>query len=209
MADTRTFGTMVARINREIRRDGLTADVKDAIVDAIHYYEGERFSFNETSAVVVTTASSPYLSSLPSGLIQLDEVEIDQGGSRHHLDPWPYERLTAADNGNSTGPPYQYALYQGNMRLYPVPDQAYSIHLSYQVELSEVSASASAGATNAWMTDAEALIRSRAKALVFAHRLRNTKEAAVMENVANGELQKIKQRDRGRVAHGKVVKTRF
>jgi len=209
MADNRTFGTMVSRISREIRRDGLTADIKDSIVDAIAYYESERFSFNETSSVVTTTTNDPYLSSLPAGLISLDKVELDQGGSRFPVQQRSYQWMTDIDSGNSFGPPYQYALYQGNMRLYPVPDQAYSVHLSYQVELSEVSASATSTVTNAWMTEAEPMIRSRAKGLIFAHRLRNHVEARAMEILADQEHDRLKLKTLGKVTQGRVEKTAF
>lgn len=209
MADNRNFGTMVARIAREIRRDNLTADIKDSIVDSIHYYENERFSFLETSSVAITTASEPYLSGLPAGLISLDKAELDNGGSRYPLDPRPYDWITDIDTGNSNGPPYDYALYKGNMRLYPVPDQAYSIHLSYQVQLTEVSASATSTATNSWMTDAEAMIRCRAKGLIFAHRLRNRAEAQAMDYLAEQEHDKLKSKDAGMVATGRITKTAF
>ena len=209
MADTRNFGTMVSRIDREIRRDNLTADIKDSIVDAIRHYENERFSFNEQSSVVVTTASSPYLSALPAGIISLDRVELDQGGSRYPVDPKSYTWITDVDNGNSLGPPYDYALYQGNMRMYPVPDQAYSIHLSYQVQLTEVSASATSTATNAWMTVAEPIIRSHAKGLIFLHRLRNQSEAQAMEYIASKEHKRLKSKDSGKTTTGNIVKTDF
>lgn len=209
MADNRNFGTMVSRIAREIRRDNLTADIKDSIVDAIRYYENERFSFLEASSVVTTTASDPYLSALPAGLISLDKAELDNGGSRYPLAPASYDWITDIDNGNSNGPPYDYALYKGNMRLYPVPDQAYSIHLSYQVQLTEVSASATATATNAWMTDAEPMIRSRAKGLVFANRLRNRAEAQAMDYMAEQEHDRLKSKDAGLVSTGRITKTAF
>lgn len=209
MADGRDFGTMVERMGRELRRDNLTTEIKEAIVDSIRYYENERFSFNETSSVVITTANDPYLSSLPAGLLSVDRAELDQGGSRYPLSQQSYEWMTSTDNGNSTGPPYDYALYQGGMRLYPVPDQAYSVHLSYQVQLTEVSASATSTATNAWMTDAEPLIRSHAKGLVFLHRLRNPNDAKYMEYMAEKEYNRLKSKDAGKVARGAVTKTRF
>ncbi len=209
MADTRTFGTMVSRIARELRRDNLTADIKDSIVDAIRYYENERFSFLETASVVTTTASDPYLSSLPAGLLSLDKVELDNGGSRYPVDPKTYDWITDIDTGNSNGPPYDYALYKGNMRLYPVPDQAYSIHLSYQVQLTEISASATSTATNSWVTKAEPMIRCRAKGLVFANRLRNMKDAQAMEYMAEQEHDKLKAKDTGLVTTGRITKTAF
>ena len=209
MADNRNFGTMVNRMARELRRDNLTADIKDSIVDAIHFYENERWSWQETSSVVTTTANSPYLSSLPAGIISLDKVQLDNGGSRYPINARSNDWITDVDNGNSFGPPYDYALHQGNMRLYPVPDKAYSAHLTYQVQLTEVSASASSTATNAWMTDGEAMIRAHAKSLVFAHRLRNVQEAQVMSSVAEREHDRLKAKDRGLVATGKVTKTSF
>jgi hypothetical protein len=65
--------------------------------------------------------------------------------------------------------PYYYAYYKQNIRLYPIPDAVYTITLAYVYKLTALS---DGGDSNAWTTDAEELIRCRAKADLYGHLLK-------------------------------------
>lgn len=210
MADNRTFGTMITRIGREIARDGLTADIRDAIVDAILHYEDERFYFNEGSSVAVTTANDPYLSSIPGNIIDIDSVWIDLSGtSKVQISREFASDIEALDDGNEFGQPDRWTIYKNTVRFYPAPDTARTAHFKGQVALTEVSASATTTATNAWMTDAEKMIRAKAKSILYTHRIRNLQVAAFMEAAAESSRRKIAGKTVDKVSTGKVKKTRF
>lgn len=211
MADSRTFGTMVTRIKREIRREGITADIKDAIVDAILFYEDERFYFNESSAVAVMSAGDPYLSSVPGNILEIDSVWMDlSGSSRVHLSgPVLHAEIEAVDDGQTTGQPDEWAQYKNTVRFYPIADTARTAHFKGKVALTEITASASSGATNAWMTDAEQMIRAKAKSNIYAHRIKNVESAAVMEAAAGASRKRLAAKTVDKVSTGKISKTRF
>lgn len=209
MADVRTLGTMITRIEREIKRDGITADIRDAIVDAIDSYESERFYFNEGSAKAVTTASSPFLSSVPGNIISIDSLTMDFSGSRIPLRHSDAVEIDEIDDGVAVGQPTDWGYYKDMIRFYPTPDVAYTAHIKGQIELIEVSASASTGATNAWVTDAEAMIRAKAKAIIFLHRLRNEQQSFFMEGAAEAARRRLLNKTYEKLATGRITKTDF
>ncbi len=206
------FGTMQERIRREIKRDGLTADIKAAIDSSIRFYNEDRFFFNEQSGSANTVTDQPTVT-LPSGLIEIDNVKVYQsdatGAPQTPLVQRTIVDIDNRDDGNEKGEPQEYALYNELMRVLPVPDKVYPLKFLFKEELNDVSASASDAATNAWMTDGEVLIRSRAKHYVFLHNLRNMEEAAKMKGAARDEWESLKTASKGRLSTGKLVRTRF
>ena len=101
-----------------------------------------------------------------------------------------------------------WAIRGDNIHLWPVSDKNYALIESYMQEL-DVSASASAATTNAWLTHGEKLIRSKAKADLFLHVLRNPVMAAAMEIEAGKEEQRLISETTKRVATGSIKKTPF
>jgi len=205
------FGDMIDRISGYIRRDGITGDVRDAIIKAISFYEGDRFHFNEGEASATTAAGTP-LYTLPLDYREADTFKITKSdGYSYVLKPVTYQYINELDiNQNSGwGEPTVYATYRDQLRLYPVPDQAYTLELSYQKDLTEVSASSSTAATNAWMSDGANLIEAKAMAYLFRYRLRNFQAAHEFDQEAMNERNRLKQKANRQIATGFFRKTWF
>lgn len=185
-----TLATMKARISRDLARPDFTSssqDIADAITTAIEAYQNTRFRFSDTtpnapptfntvaSRYIYTSADNANIGSV----LKLDYVLIQIGNILQ-----PLSRVTAEDvkiyNQVTTmqGQPSSYA-YEGNqLLLAAVPSDVWLITLGL---FKLVAAPASDGeANNPWMTDAELLIRSRAKYEIAVHRLRNPTMAAAM-----------------------------
>ena len=104
-------------------------------------------------------------------------------------------------------PAEKFAIQDQQLRLWPIPDDSYRLTMAYLRDLTEISASATAGATNAWMTDGEELIRMRANADVlentigspeaFAEADRKTQREVVVYNSLKRAANR--QRSSGRV----------
>lgn len=213
-----TYGTMQDRIADELNRSDLTSQIQLAIKSAIEHYESDRFYFNEKVATTTTTASSQWVTQ-PTDMVELDTLAITNGSYKYTLNPRTYNYLEEIDNGNGTytGAPEDYAVYQEQYRLYPVPDATYTLTQSYIYRLSDLSATAD---TNAWVTVGEQLIRYRAKADLMVNVLDDdAAKARLMAMAQMGKefftpeeemaYRKLKRNTTQRISSGKIRGTYF
>lgn len=158
-----TFGRMVARIREDINRGSdFDARIKQSIVDAIRFYRTKRLGFNIKRARALLTSDTEIVS-LPLDWIEADFLRLEDDGSREPMEEVTYDWMEDEGlNDDIRGRPTKYAIQHRELRLYPIPDRSYTLVLSFQYDLQNVSLSASDGETNAWMTEAEELIRKRA-----------------------------------------------
>lgn len=165
-----TYLTMRTRIQNELVRTDIDARINEAIVTAIQHWERERFFFNEARTTLVTVADQENYSTsdgVPTGLVGIDTLKITVNGNLYPLTLRSYAEIeNKKTNLSFTGWPYEYAYYQEDLWPYPIPNASLTLVMSYIARLPEISLSATNAATNAWMVDAEALIRSRAKAII-------------------------------------------
>ena len=185
-----TMTIMKARIADELARDDLTSQIAYAITDAIGAYQDERFFFNESRAVTITTvANQEFYTSSDSatfGTIQkIDYVKLYNGNQPFDLEAMlPSEIESSSTNGTSTGTPWGYCYYSESIRFYPVPDAVYTVRMG--ASILRAAPATDGEASNPWMTHAERLIRSRAKLELALHVLKdpdlaNTMKAGVVE----------------------------
>lgn len=191
-----TLGYMKARIARELARNNLTAQIADAINDAIAAYADERFRFSDINpgapptfnTVVGQTVYSAADNANISTAYKIDYVLINVGTATvqylERREPKDI-KLYLQQNNTMTGVPSDYA-YEGNsLILAPSPAAVYLVTLGLFLNVA-----APAGddvLNNPWMTDAERLIRSRAKFEIATHVTRNAKMAQAMSPNAPGD----------------------
>lgn len=159
------LGEMTRRIREDLDRgSNFDARIKRAIETAIRFYKNRRFGFNLKRAYAVLTSGNEYVS-LPTDWVEADFLQLQRNDDRYPMQEVTYDWIE--DQFGPTdqrGQPYVYAIQHRELRLYPIPDRTYTLMLSFQYELKDVSASASDGTTNAWMTEGEELIRKHAMA---------------------------------------------
>jgi len=164
-----TRAVMKARIADELMRSDLTTQIGYAISDAIANYQSERFWFNESRSITFTTvASTEYYTALSGDvtnakdILKVDYAVITVGSNVSPLD-WiePLEAEDLSNDGSFTGEPYAYSFYNQQIRLYPIPNDAWTVRLAGHIKIAEPDADGDTG--NVWMVEAERLIRSRAK----------------------------------------------
>jgi hypothetical protein len=173
------FGTMVRRIRTDINR-GTTYDqrIKEAICDAIVFYKNKRLGFNTKRARAVLTSGNEVVS-LPTDWLEADFLRLEHGSERDPLTEVTYDWMEdTLRTDTDRGRPRRFAVQHRELRVYQIPDQTYTLVLSFQYELRDVSISASDGATNGWMVDAEQLIRKHAQADVLQNYLSGPEEIA-------------------------------
>lgn len=161
MAD---LATLKARIAREIKRNDLTDEIADAIGDAIKYYQSRRFAFNQVRDDFTTVAGTEFYTPF-TDIGAIDSIVVTVNQRKVRLDQWSFSTLEeVSTTTNTQSQPWAWCWYGEQIRLYPIPDQAYTLTVSY---LQKIAVPATDGDSNAWTEEAEDLIRHAAKARLF------------------------------------------
>lgn len=190
-----TLADMKARIAEEIFRDDLGSAIAREITSAIKFYQRQRFWFDESREIVFPTVPGQefYGSAadvrIPS-LIRIDYVQATQNTRPMTLDMASPEILDLWSGTPSAGPPSSYSYFQGRLRLYPVPNEAYPVRIAahYRVEPPATDTEDD----NPWMNEAEELIRSRAKRNLYLHSLGDQAMGAVMKAAEDEALAALR-----------------
>lgn len=174
-----TLGTMKARIADELARADLTSQIALAITSAIAFYDTRRFWFNETEATFNTVSGTDAYTASDAAfiatLIEDDSMTVTVSGKKSPLRKVPFGEIQAERiDAVPAGPPARYAFYRQRLYVAPVPDAAYALIVFYTAQLG---VPASDGASNAWTTEAEELIRLHAKVDLFENVIRDYPEA--------------------------------
>jgi hypothetical protein len=177
---------MQARIADDLVRDDLAAQIRNAINDAIELQEGERFKFNEKRSRLFTVTGQEYYDLTSPTLLTSAGAAVGTGETILELDDitctvnnWPYrlcprtqQHINEWQSSSYQGQPADYALYGQQLRIWPVPDQAYPLDLNGLARLAPNPLSADSD-TNAWMMDGASIIRAQAKILLYRDILRD------------------------------------
>lgn len=179
-----TLGDMKTRIASELVRPDLTSQIANAITDAIGVYQAVRFRFNETipsNAKFFDTVAgqSIYAAAALADIATIQKFDYLLMKVGITLFKLARETPEVVKLYNQTtqmmGQPGWWA-YEGNeIILAAIPDQVYRIYVG---GFFVAPAPATDNETNnPWMTDAERLIRARAKYEVCINVTRNLKLA--------------------------------
>jgi putative flippase GtrA len=204
---------MKSRIADELARSDLTSQIAYAISDAISFYQNERFVFNESRDITFKTVAGQdfYGVAANAGIPNVwsfDYLILYLGGI-----PWPIKRRTPLEveilnnNGLVSGQPYNYAWYNKQIRLGPVPDGIYTIRFAGLITYAAPASDNEAN--NPWMIDAEKLIRSRAKYELALNVLQDTDMAQIMAAQTTEAFDQLKGAANQLTGTGEVSPTQF
>lgn len=205
------FITMVNRIAAELRRSNLTANIKNAVNDAIDEAAKSRFWFNEMHVNFNTVIGQEYYSDL--GIVEIDDAWYYQNnvanGQKERL--YAVSQLTANDEriGNALGGQMDWiARYGGQIRIRPVPTVAWTVYVDGYGKLSP-SPLVNDADTNAWMTTGEKYVRALAKAYLLRDVIRDYGEAATLEAVAEDLKNQLLEETALKSGTGCIASTQF
>lgn len=202
-----TLAAMKARIAREVRRSNIGTQISEAIDTAIAAYADDRFYFNETRSVSFSTvAGQEFYSATDEESLgrvrKIDYAKLFIGDYPYHLTPETPERMEfLSQNGTQTGQPLTYCYYGRQFRLWPVPVESNTVRLGCVLDIPAPADDAEPN--NPWMTDAERLIRSRAKLELARHVLvDDTQLLSSMEAAADEAFTQLRRRSNNLLQQG-------
>jgi hypothetical protein len=183
-----TLATMKNRIARETTRDDLldSGAIAEEILSAIAFYAPHRFWFNEKRSTVTfdtVIGQTDYAAAanihIPN-LIRMDYATVAYGSGDTAVMTYAQPRDMDILLGNapvSRSRPYRYSYYESVLRLYPEPDQVYPVRIAGVIRIAPPATDDEAG--NAWMTEAEELIRARSKRNLYLNSMIGTEATQV------------------------------
>lgn len=193
-----TLGTMLTRIENEINRSDIDSNIYDAVISAIAFFEPQQFYFNQAApATVTTTADQRYtlLSGISDFLYPLSLRVTDTANQYRYLEPMTFSEIEMMYTSDSiTGFLYNYAVYAERFYWWLIPDAAYTVTVNYIKSLTRPSSSSDTTYTSAWMTDAEAMIRAKAKFYIYSDVLKNNEEAQKFEAISQREKRVLDEK---------------
>lgn len=190
------YGQLQARIADEVLGSPTTAQIQNAIGDAISEYERESFWFNQIRSFGDVTGSVsnfqtvagkefysaddlPVLANFP----HISKISVLAFNNRYALIPRTPQWMDDQSISPSwNGLPTDWTWHSNALRIYPIPNDAYPLIIDATIRFAPLTDSTD---YNPWTNRGEALIRMEAKRLLFVNITRNPTQAAVME----GEIQ--------------------
>lgn len=186
-----TFLSETLRIAKELRRSNITDDIKNAINDAIVEADGDRYFFNEVRGATFLTVPNTEMY-VDMSLSEIDTMYLmynsGPGGTPNvnaRLQIYPVNNQVMNEWTSSgaviIGPPRRYSRTVMNIRLYPIPDQTYTITVDGYRGVTPL---VNDDDSNNWLTQGELYIRALAKRNVLRDIIKDFKEAAVYDAMA-------------------------
>lgn len=210
-----TLATMKTRIANELgQRVDLDSEIATAISDAIGAYVNETFWFNRKRSLTFSTVVDQQdygsaANTLIPGIMKFDYVKLIIGTIVFDLKSVSAEEIEDDTSGSGSHQPWKYTYLNGEIRLYPVPSQVWTVRVAGTISVPGPATDVEAA--NPWMVEAERLIRSRAKWELGMHVLSDTDLAtrsAESVKEALAQLRKISA-TKARVNKGQVVAVEF
>lgn len=206
-----TLAAMIAEIESDTERSDTTA-IRSKISAAIRHYQPTRLFFNESRDVTFTTVIGQteytFASDIGTEFYKIDGVWLTQGTNVYQLRRCDYRALEILLDGNSTSSqPTSFAWIDRQMRLYPEPNDAYTVRVTGHIKLAAPASDAESG--NAWMTEAYDLIMARAKAELYAHRWEDPANAQIMRVAEMDALDRLVGAGAMKIGTGNIRPTQF
>lgn len=210
MADT--LGDILDDMALETRRPRATfgARMLRCVKDAVLMEETNTYWFNDGNTQTFATVASqenygsaansiiPYITDFRNLTIAISSTD------KRDLVKASWEDLQRMnEDGTSTGQPSHYAYAFKQIRLYPIPTDAWTVTMAISYVLTQLSSDSD---TNCWTVEREGglLIKYMATALFYGTHLREAERAATFQNLAENERSRLLGSTSKRQATGRI-----
>lgn len=192
------FSDMQTAIAGELARSDLSTEIQREINNAINFYGNKAFWFNEASMTPITTVQGQRYYTLPANFASVLDVLSTLGNYTYRLEPRTEQYLDQVDWGNDfwSGYPTDYSFWNGQLRLFPPPQGGLPVTVKGTVILSPQPLVGDAD-TNAWLTNAEELIRTRAVRQLYGRYIRDPEQYALYTQLEKEALSNLQEKNVG------------
>src|SRR3990167_6974218 len=168
-----TYEDLRSRIEVDINRTDITAQVQQQIKLAIKHYGTFPFWFNEARTTLTASSSASFLT-VPSDYLDIVELYINVGNYPIRMDQKPLNEIIEF-RPPSESQPGCYAYFADRFELDYKVNQEYTFPLWY---IKEPAALPGASGTGLWASQGEGLIVYRAEKILYSRVLKNQTEAS-------------------------------
>jgi hypothetical protein len=199
------FSDMQTAIAGELARSDLRTEIQREINNAISFYGNKAFWFNEASMAEITTVQGQRYYPLPTNFASVLDVLSTLGNYTYRLEPRTEQYLDQVDWGNDfwSGYPTDYSFWNGQIRLFPPPQGGLPVTVKGTAILSPQPL-VNDSDTNAWLTSAEELIRTRAVRQLYGRYIRDPDQYALYTQLEKEALQNLHEKNIGQTGTGWV-----
>lgn len=200
------------RIALDLTRPDLTSQIANAVSDAIKLYERSRFWFNVTRSLTFSTVvnqaayTASDLAQIPL-IVRIENLFLYMPGTIYELDryePASFEYLIGGNTG--PGKPTAFTYVDQTLMLWPTPAAVYTLRPHMHYKFAPLVAPTD---TNAWCTDAEELIRTHAKLILYTDVLEDADGMQRMQAKIQTLKDKLDYETSARTATGRIHGTDF
>lgn len=167
-----------------------------AILDAINYWQDERFYFNEyrTAGAFNTVIGQEFYTSADwadiATIQHIDKLSVLISGNRYFMVGRTAQWMEDISiNPSWQGQPVDYSYYNFQLRFYPIPNGVYPVNV---LGTKLFTALSDANDTNVWTDEAEQLTRATAKWFLYRDTILDAENAAIMLQSANQQCNNLK-----------------
>jgi len=190
------FSDMQAAIADELARSDLTAEIQREINNAITFYSNKNFWFNEASMANLTTVQGQRYYPLPANFASVLDVLSTLGNYTYRLTARTEQYLDQIDWGNNfwSSYPTDYSLWNGQLRLFPPPQGGLPVTVKGTVILTPQPLTNPTD-SNAWLTSAEELIRTRATRQLYGRYVRDPEQYTLYMQLEKEALSNLHEKN--------------
>lgn len=186
------FGTIKAEIASDLERS-LTDDVSASetwddligrqINNSIQLMRSKHWWFLQkpiAAAITSTTTSGDSYVDEPTGLVQLNSLRITITGQLMELEPVDFDTMEMLHDGSQgdNNQPYKYTRWGKRIRLYPTPNDTFTLTWSGLFEEDTLSADDD---TNDWCTDGALVLKAQTKLKIYRDVIKDMEGAAAAD----------------------------
>lgn len=208
-----TLATMKSRVANELSRTDLTSEIATAIDSAIAKYQKTRFYFNEAGFTTLqfTTVDNQETYTTENALLpyiyDVDDLFVTVGVNNYRVKRIDPTLFVINKMPYFKGQPYQYMWINQTFYLSPIPNAAYTMSILGHYRLAGPASDAEAD--NHWMTDAERLIRSCAKRMLYQDILLDSDGVGASAQAEQEALDDLKATSNQMQKIGSIQPTKF
>jgi hypothetical protein len=199
------FSDMQTAIADELARSDLSTEIKREINNAITFYGNKAFWFNEATMASITTVQGQRYYPLPTNFAAVLDVLSTLGNYTYRMEARTEQYLDQIDWGNSfwSGYPTDYSFWNGQLRLFPPPQGGLPVQVKGTAILAPQPLVNDAD-TNAWLTSAEELIRTRATRQLYGRYIRDPEQYTLYTQLEKEALQNLQEKNVGQAGMNSI-----